>query len=48
LAEMGPMFFTIKDSLSSRLDQKKRAKDTKSLMELEMAAYQVSNNIHPF
>jgi pre-mRNA-splicing factor ATP-dependent RNA helicase DHX38/PRP16 len=41
LAEMGPMFFTIKDSLTSRMDQKKKSKEKKGAMEIEMSIYQV-------
>jgi hypothetical protein len=47
LAEMGPMFFTIKESHNSSFDQKKKSSQTKTAMELEMTAYQVrSARIH--
>ncbi|RZC57806.1 hypothetical protein C5167_005110 [Papaver somniferum] len=36
LAEMGPMFFSVKDSDTSMLDHKKKQKDTKTAMEEEM------------
>ncbi|MCL7039666.1 hypothetical protein MKW94_021830 [Papaver nudicaule] len=36
LAEMGPMFFSVKDSDTSMLDHKKKQKDVKSAMEEEM------------
>ncbi|KAI3921650.1 hypothetical protein MKW92_042210 [Papaver armeniacum] len=36
LAEMGPMFFSVKDSDTSMLDQKKKQKDEKTAMEEEM------------
>ncbi|XP_026377981.1 pre-mRNA-splicing factor ATP-dependent RNA helicase DEAH7-like [Papaver somniferum] len=36
LAEMGPMFFSVKDSDTSMLDHKKKQKDVKTAMEEEM------------
>jgi pre-mRNA-splicing factor ATP-dependent RNA helicase DHX38/PRP16 len=41
LAEMGPMFFTIKESHTSGFNQKKKSSQAKTAMELEMAEYQV-------
>ncbi|MCL7028758.1 hypothetical protein MKW94_023658 [Papaver nudicaule] len=35
LAEMGPMFFSVKDSDTSMLDHKQKQKDVKSAMEEE-------------
>tara|TARA_R110002050_G_scaffold232286_5_gene368033 strand:- start:158 stop:436 length:279 start_codon:yes stop_codon:yes gene_type:complete len=37
LAEMGPMFFSIKDSHLSRLERRKKEKAEKASMEKEMA-----------
>jgi pre-mRNA-splicing factor ATP-dependent RNA helicase DHX38/PRP16 len=39
LAELGPIFFTIKESHDSRLNQKKKASEQKNAMEKEMEAY---------
>lgn len=36
LAELGPMFFSIKDSHTSRLEQRRKQKEEKSAMEEEM------------
>lgn len=36
LAELGPMFFSIKDSNTSRLEQRRKQKEEKSFMEQEM------------
>eukprot|EP00271_Cylindrocystis_brebissonii_P010230 TRINITY_DN26364_c0_g1_i1.p1 TRINITY_DN26364_c0_g1~~TRINITY_DN26364_c0_g1_i1.p1 ORF type:complete len:1371 (-),score=323.28 TRINITY_DN26364_c0_g1_i1:363-4475(-) len=36
LAELGPMFFSVKESHSSRIDHKKKMKEEKSAMEVEM------------
>lgn len=38
LAELGPMFFSVKDSHTSRLEHKKKLKEEKTAMELEMEA----------
>ena len=38
LAEMGPMFFTIKESHSSRLEARAKQKASKAAMESEMGA----------
>ena len=36
LAELGPMFFSVKDSNTSRLEQRRKQKEEKSVMEQEM------------
>lgn len=36
LAELGPMFFSVKDSHTSRLEQRRRLKEEKTAMEMEM------------
>lgn len=38
LAELGPMFYTVKESTKTRLEKRKRAKEDLSAMEEEMAA----------
>lgn len=38
LAELGPMFFSVKDSHTSRLEQRRKQKEEKSAMEEEMEA----------
>ncbi len=38
LAELGPMFFTIKESHSSRLEARAKQKANKAAMEVEMGA----------
>lgn len=38
LAELGPMFYTVKESTKTRLEKRKRAREEMSAMEEEMAA----------
>ncbi|KAL4449004.1 hypothetical protein ABPG77_007721 [Micractinium sp. CCAP 211/92] len=40
LAELGPMFFSIKETHTSRLEQRQKERDARSAMELEMAKAQ--------
>ncbi len=42
LAELGPMFFTIKESHSSRLEARAKQKANKALMETEMGVAAVA------
>ncbi|EFN50566.1 hypothetical protein CHLNCDRAFT_136277, partial [Chlorella variabilis] len=41
LAELGPMFFSIKETHTSRLEQRQKERDARSKMELEMTKVQV-------